>query len=397
MPFNRKKAAFDSHLIGIAFVLSILLPHSGILYLINPVLLLYLAYRYSSMRSIPLLQLALVGIIVVSVIWNLMAGVTIAPKSLIRSLFIAELFLFFPFCGDYRLPNRYIFFVVFVILLSQLCYILNYSPLISFFNQVYPYTGTLDSESVDYLVSHSQEAGSFSELEDIRFGGLFHNSNQCMKYVSLCTIAYVLENHGKPIAKFIPFLILVFICALLAGSRTGFVIIVLTLLFAFSFRGNRNGFIVFILLSIIGTLLFILFLSFQDSFRLFQLSEGLSSEGSLGIKYANFHEYYIRIDSLRAFLVGNASLESIRELYEVNFTQFDSEWGNAIYFYGFSFFLFYLLFLVGLVGRRLKGIYKIAGFILLWIISSTVLFSFRTSFAFLLLASKYVNASKRRI
>ena len=72
-----KKKNIDSIIVGVVFVLSILLPHKGVLYLINPLLLLFLAYRYSSIKRITLMQIAMAIIIVLSLSWNFFAGVDI--------------------------------------------------------------------------------------------------------------------------------------------------------------------------------------------------------------------------------------------------------------------------------------------------------------------------------
>ena len=390
-----KKKNIDSIIVGVVFVLSILLPHKGVLYLINPLLLLFLAYRYSSIKRITLMQIAMAIIIVLSLSWNFFAGVDISSKSFVRLFYILELLLFFPFCGNHKLPNVFIYFVVVIILLSQICYVYNVGVLIDFFNQLYPYTGSLDSESADYLVSQSQEADSLSALEAIRFGGLFHNPNQCMKYISLCSVAFILENHGRRLITFLPFFAIVGISSVLSGSRTGFVIVLSSLAIALAFRFVKYKVAILLVVILSAIIVPPIFSSLKDDYRLFQISSGLSSGGSISLKYANLHSYLQRVDSFRALVVGNASIESIKELYGVSFTKFDSEWGNAIYYYGILFTIIYFSFLIQLV-IRLKGYYRIAGLILLWIISSTILFSFRTSFAFMFILSKYLNASFSR-
>lgn len=202
----------EHHIIGITFVLSILLPHTGALYLVNPLLLLFLIRKYSWSSRPSIVQFMLGVIIITSIVWSTFSGIDISTKSLIRSFYILLILLFFPFCENIRIPSFYIYFVVIYILLSQLCYIFNIGPIINFINRYYPYEGEVVSESTDYLLAHAQDAGnSLSRLQIIRFGGLFHNSNQCMKYMSLCTIAFVLENHEKQFKYFIPFVFIVFL------------------------------------------------------------------------------------------------------------------------------------------------------------------------------------------
>ena len=387
----------ESHLLGVIFVVAILLPHVGLLYLINPILLLYLGIRYFSSKNVSPLQWAMIALITVSIIINLLSGVNISSKSLIRTLYIIGILLFFPFCKEIKIPNIYIYATASIILLSQLCYVLNIDFLIDLFNVIYPYTGNIESESVDYLVEQSQEAENLLDFESIRYGGLFHNSNQCMKYMSLCTVAFLLENREKSIVKVIPLLAIVLTSSIFAGSRTGFIVVLLSIFTSWLYRKDI-GLVAKVLLSL-GIAVCALYLLPESVFsqsRLFQISTGIEKEGSLSLKYANLKEYFGKADSFRAIFFGNISLESIKELYHTHFSQFDSEWGNAIYFYGVPFFLIYTFFLL-YIAFRLKGDYRIAAFILLWAISSTILFSYRTSFAFFLLASKYFYASNKQI
>lgn len=130
----------------------------------------------------------------------------------------------------------------------------------------------------------------------------------------------------------------------------------------------------------------------SDDFRLFRIFNGNEGEDSIGIKYRHLVYYIGQIDNLRAYLVGNSSLENIKSLYNTPFTQFDSEWGNAVYFFGFIFIGLYGYFLFKIVSQ-LKGVYIVGAFMLLWIISSTVLFSYRTSFAFFLVLSICYSSS----
>lgn len=386
----------ENQIVGIIFVIAILLPHTGLLYLINPILLIYLILKCSPNIRCSKLQIALSVIILLSILWNAFWDVDISTKSLIRSIYVLLIILCFPFCKNIRIPLLYIYLVVITILVSQICYIYNWGTFISVIEQFYPYEGDVAWFSSDYLLDHASDAGTdISKLEAIRFGGLFHNSNQCMKYVSLCTIVFMVENYKNNMKSSIPFLIVVLSSAVLAGSRTGFAIILLTVVIAYSIKlrysSNMLGYFV-IILGFVCIVIISNYLS-QD-FRIFKISEGFNDEGSISIKYYNLSYYLNNPENIRAYLVGNASIENIKQLYNTPFTQFDSEWGNAIYFYGFSFFICYFIFIIKTI-FKLKGIYIISAFMLIWMISSTVLFSYRTSFAFFLILSKYITASNK--
>ena len=388
---NRK----EEHLIGLIFVVAILLPHIGFLYIINPLLILYLGMRYSNQQK-TVTQLLLVFIVCVSLIWNLLVGVNITSKSLIRAFYICEMMWFFPFCPSIRIPSLYLYFVSGTILLSQLCTILNIGPIISFFDSIYPPSGEFDWESSEYLVSHAEDANTLSALQEIRFGGIFHNPNRCMKYVSLCLVVFLVDNFEKPFIRILPFVLITITSSLLAGSRTGFVIVVISLLSFFYFRFNKgksiNLWSIIVPLSV--SVLALIALSSILDLRVFRLAIGGARDGSISSKFSNLSDYLSRVDSLRALIVGNFSLESVKELYQTSYTGFDSEWGDAIYLYGFIWLIFYIAFLIMIVFNT-KGEGMISLFILIWIVSSTVIISYRTSFAFMLILSKYYSSYRR--
>lgn len=383
----------DEHIIGVIFLMAVLLPHTGVLYLINPLLLLFLALRYSSRIKSPIQEM-LVIIVVVSLAWNVLAGVEITSKSFIRAVYICELFLFFPFCKSIRIPNLYLYSVSGIILLSQLSTVLNVGPLITLFDTVYPPNGEFEWQTSDYLVSHAQDADSLSDLQKIRFGGLFHNANQCMKYMSLCFIVFLIENFSNKFKQLIPFIIITVISTLLAGSRTGFIIILLASVTVFYMRNHNQKTVdikrIIIPLSI--SVLFLYLISSAVDLRIFQIAIGGEKDGSISVKYENLDDYLQRINTARALLVGNFSMESVKDLYHTYYTGFDSEWGDAIYMYGFAWLFLYGLFLLHII-RNIKGVEVISVFILIWIVSSTMILSYRTSFAFMLVLSKYYYSS----
>ena len=262
---------------------------------------------------------------------------------------------------------------------------------------LYPYTGALDSESTEYLLEHSAEATSISELQNIRFGGLFHNSNQCMKYISLCSVIFVVENYRRPIKTHLPFWFMVFSSTLLSGSRTGLVIVFSAILMMVFIRRNTRVSLrsVAIYAIVISSILWAISVAFSGEFRMFDIKEGTSDGGSIMLKYDNLKYYLGLITEIRQILVGNFDVESIKAVYHTPFSQFDSEWGNAVYFYGFFFLIIYFAFLIRTFSK-LKGINIIALLLFFWIISSTILFSYRTSFAFFLILSRcYYNSQLR--
>jgi len=390
-----EKCSFDEHLIGIVFFLSILLPHVGVLYLANPIILLILGCKYNSKRYRPATCTFAVVLLIISFLWNMISGIPIDNKSIVRLIYIVEIFLFFPFCAsNCKIPNIYIYAVLILILISQICCIYGITAVSNIFDVIYPYGGEDESMSNAGKMASAANATSVIQLQDIRFGGLFHNSNQLMKYVSLCGIVFSIENFDREFKQVWPFLVLLLVSAFFAGSRTGFFIVVLTLAFwATNKKSNNVSFKTLFITG--GILLFIYYIIsvISPDFRVLKLGEG--SHDSIGTKFYNLQYYWNVVDSVRALAVGNvaSSTTTIRELYGAPFSIFDSEWGDLFYCYGLFFCIVYVTFLIYVV-KSLNGYYKIAALCLLWIVSSTVLGSFRTSFAFLFILSKYYIQSK---
>ncbi len=382
-------------LVGITLVVSVLLPHVAALYIVNPLLLLYLAFKYPRSGQLSILQILMVLLIICSLVWNMFYGIPIDSKSMIRGVYIIELLIFFPYIGNVNFRNIYIYIIVSVILLSQLAYVYGLGPIIGIIDILYPYTGDVVSESTDYLLEHSADATSLSDLQNIRFGGLFHNSNQCMKYISMCAVIYAIENYRSSIKIQIPFWIIVFSSAFLSGSRTGFVIVFATVALMLIFRKKQEISLktLFVSALLVCGVFYLASEVLSSQFRMFDLKSGTSAGGSISFKYANFAYYNNLVTEARQLIVGNFDVDSIRVVYHTPFSQFDSEWGNAVYFYGYIFIVVYFCFLAKTIGK-LKGVNLIALLLFFWVISSTVLFSYRTSFAFFLILSRCVSNSK---
>lgn len=382
-------------LVGITLVVSVLLPHVAALYIVNPLLLLYLAFKYPRSGQLSILQILMVLLIICSLVWNMFYGIPIDSKSMIRGVYIIELLIFFPYIGNVNFRNIYIYIIVSVILLSQLAYVYGLGSIIGIIDILYPYTGDVVSESTDYLLEHSADATSLSDLQNIRFGGLFHNSNQCMKYISMCAVIYAIENYRSSIKIQIPFWIIVFSSAFLSGSRTGFVIVFATVALMLIFRKKQEISLktLFVSALLVCGVFYLASEVLSSQFRMFDLKSGTSAGGSISFKYANFAYYNNLVTEARQLIVGNFDVDSIRVVYHTPFSQFDSEWGNAVYFYGYIFIVVYFCFLAKTIGK-LKGVNLIALLLFFWVISSTVLFSYRTSFAFFLILSRCVSNSK---
>lgn len=100
-------------LVGITLVVSVLLPHVAALYIVNPLLLLYLAFKYPRSGQLSILQILMVLLIICSLVWNMFYGIPIDSKSMIRGVYIIELLIFFPYIGNVNFRNIYIYISLF--------------------------------------------------------------------------------------------------------------------------------------------------------------------------------------------------------------------------------------------------------------------------------------------
>jgi len=306
-------------------------------------------------------------------------------KPILRLFSFGLLFLLFPFCGYVKTPVFVIFLSLLFILLSLVAYAYGISPLVSFFDTVYTYTGDQRGFQSDYLLSG---AGDVDFITNRRYGGLYHNPNQCVRYVCLLLIIFLIEYSVRT-KVFAVLIILVYLSVVLSGSRTGFVVVSGLLLYRFLFYENSGGLksSVVVSLILVGVLALVFYITLSSlDLRMFDISSG--AEGSLGAKFSYFMHFFRQLDSPLRFLFGHFSNEDMWRLYGVE--RLDSEWGELFYNFGFLGSLSLIVFYVNLWKTKND---KIRFFMLLlfWGITSTVIFSFRMSFLFMLLLSSYYS------
>ena len=142
---------------------------------------------------------------------------------------------------------------------------------------------------------------------------------------------------------------------------------------------------------IISSLIFGDFFSNDTDVRAINFRGGL--EGSLLPKWVFFRSYIETRPEVWQSLFGCFDI-SLVEYYTGSWGILDSEWGNAYFAYGLTFCIAIVIFYVA-VYRRTPKATRLHFIILLWVISSTLLFSYRASFIFLLLLSKYYISIKK--
>ncbi|MBO7493975.1 MAG: hypothetical protein J6T87_07525 [Bacteroidales bacterium] len=378
-----------SHFVGIGLVLGFLLPHSSIaLYLVNPLICVFyqlfkqnrVYYKWSWLVLVPIL---------ITLFINLPQGVE--TKSLLICFTLMLYFACFPIVGGVKIPNGYFYFILVFILLTQVAYAFNISFVERILDTFYPIMES-DTEAI-----YNQRAVNASNIYDFRLGGLYHNGNDCSRFLTFLLAAYLILNSMKPFVKHIPFVAMSFYGVLLTGSRTGFVVASLFVV-AYLFVDKRTSVtwkVIMMLVAVVG----FAFLTLMGSnvFRGVNVVKGFSD--SANYKMDTFGYYLSTENSAVRLLLGY--LDSTRfdksEAITHVMSKFDSDYGGIIFCYGFIGFASILLFFFT-VFKRMRSEGRLFFVLLLWMYSSTIIQSYRAVFLFMLLLSViYNNYNKQAI
>lgn len=375
-----------------AIIVALLLPHTSIISLIiagSLPLTLFLINSKFSKLNYNKYSFIFGGVIILSFLVNAIMGADISIKSLQRLFTFITLFLLFPFVLYFKIYNWVLYFCLTYLLLSQLAYVLGINFLVQFYNTFYPYTGELQGYSSDFLLSGS---GEVDFILNRRYGGIYHNPNQLIRYISLLLLVLFIENRNRSLLYKLPFLSLVFIATSIAGSRTGFFFVIIVIVFSYFYNRPKISIsnAALPLFTVILTLVSAIYFLSQYELRILEVSSGL--DNSIGLKIEWFLTFLNQLSSPLNFLVGHFSTDNIL-VYGINIL--DSEWGELFYNFGllgvFTLFMFYFD-LFKTKDRNLRFLLLI----LIWGISSTIIFSFRMSIFYMIILSNYYSYYKQR-
>lgn len=373
------------HFLGVAILLAFLLPHSNTLFLlVNPILCLLLVISYPKSRRIQPFVLMVLIPVVISLILNL----DVASQKALMSTFTILLYLTcFPFVGQTSIRNGYLYFCLGYIIVSQLVYVLGISSLINFFEQAYP----INEEEITGQVEIAMRRNvTLSNMTDYRLGGIYHNSNQCAKYLTLLLAFFFINNLDRKSRVVLIFSTVAFAGILFTGSRTGFVVSSLILFFGL-FRQSgypKSVRYIFIVLAVIGITYIV---TSETSLRGLDVESGLHN--SADSKWFTFLYYLENENSALALLFGHLDTSLFKGQYGLAMNNFDSEYGSLIYRFGFVGFFAFIYYLYMLY-QNIDKSYRFFFVVCLWIISSTIIASYRTFFVFMLLLSIIYNRPK---
>jgi hypothetical protein len=383
--FKSTQSKTDQHIISLAFMFGLFMPNGTLFYYLVPVVIFLLGLRYSKFNnSVFSFKYILLALILISFILFAITNTDkIDAKGLLRNIVLFELILFFPFAKNVRIPNTYLYFTLIFIFISQISYMLGIDTITSFFNRNYPYDGDYAQYQSDYLKSAADRMSLVNR--DLRLGGLFTNPNQCARYLNIIFAVFLIENYNAKLKPILPFLIIYVLSIIATGSRTGFFITIVVFSYYLYIKStnkkNASKYILILLvLFFVSGFIYLANSELAQTLRFLDFDEGL--EKSLFTKIGILTNYLLENANLLKAMFGNFSNDGVFAI------QFDSEWGELVYRYGlifiFSLILFYLHFY-----RRTAPRSRLIFFILLWMISGTVLISYRASFVFLLALSKY--------
>lgn len=380
----------DRHLISLAFMFGLFMPNGNLFYILVPIVTLFLGLRYSKFNNtvFSFKYVLLVIILISFILFSFTSYEKVDIKGLMRNIVIFQFILFFPFAKNVRISNAYLYFALIYIFISQISYMLGVNPIISFFNNYYPYEGDRYFYESDYLMSMAKEMSLTNR--SLRLGGLFHNMNQASRYLTIILAVYLIENYNTSFKSKLPFLFIYSLSVIATGSRTGFFISVFMLgYFMYLKSKNKKNKVAKYLQLFVILLLIISFIlatnsNLTETYRFLDYDEGLNK--SLFVKFGILFAYLSENLGVIDLVFGKFTN------YGFSAIHFDSEIGELIYRYGFSMLIAFVLFFI-IIYRKLNPKYRIFLIVLLWVISATVILSYRTGFVFFLLLSKYSYSS----
>ena len=352
------------------------MPHSNTLFqLMNPLLCLFLVYGfYNSRRWKPYVLMA-----VIPVALSLLINLSVSSQKALLSAFTIMLYFFcFPLVGRVQVRNIYMYLCLVYIVVSQFVYLLDIQFLTDFFNTAYPI-----GEDDRNAILHMQSNITYGTILNYRLGGIYHNANQCARYLCMLLAFFLVTNQDQKNKGVLIFSGIVYASILLTGSRTGFVVASLILYFGLFRQKSYKGTIryIFIAMAVLGLVYIV---SSGVSFRGFGINRGF--QNSANLKWDTF-VYYLQQETNPVYLLlGHLDTSLFTGQSSELLSSFDSEYGDLIFSYGFVGFLSILIFW-WMTARHIEKTKRFFFILLLWIITSTIVASYRAFFIFILLLS----------
>lgn len=393
---GNKENNSGSVFLSMVFFLALFIPHSNNVQMSMQIgMLFFLGVSLKSMRISGFLYkaafLPFLFCFIISFLINILDASTAENKDIFMNFYIFLLLLLFPFNKNIKPMHSLVFIIsIFYIFISQISYVFNIPLIIDYFEKFYSYQGDMLGYQSDFVLSG---AGDMEFISNRRYGGLFHNPNQAMKYMTLLYLGALLFWVEKNIYKFSIVSLIVFSSIILSGSRTAlFIYVIVSFIYIFPFlkKANKKSITIFFLVIMFVIYGAIKITSGFQSERAFLVGEGLSN--SVGVKLIWLQDTLEQMD-VSKLLFGHFWRSSFTDY---NVLMLDSEWGYLIFDYGIVGFLTWIFSLIYLFYKCPKR-YRLIFIFLLWSISSTVLMSYRTSFVFFMLLGSCLLISDPKV
>lgn len=387
----------NKYIADILLLILLLSPTSGVFYYLMTLVVLFCIFYYRRQTRTYWgyskgLKLLFIICCFFSVSLYAVSSMSFSVIPCYRALILILMMFFFPFVSGVKIHKITILIGVLFTLSTQLCYVVNFTPLIRFVNDFYPFESDLHLYSDDYLSS----AQGMTIGSAFRLGGFMHNPNNCARtYTFFYAILLIFVDDWKLSSKnFLQYLcsLCIMLGLLLCGSRTGFVVFALLSIIKFYITSNTKRKILIFLLTM-GFIAFVY--SFlggvgEEEYRALRVAEGM--DDSMTSKFNHIVEYYSAHVSLFHFLFGQFDQHQMIN-YLKDAESMDSEIGVSLFTYGVVttvvlFLLLYSFF------KKIRKPYILFAVLLLWMLSSSLLFAYRVSLAFMFLLSICFSNSK---
>lgn len=378
----RKINVIDNHFLSFVWLMLFIMPNNNIFYLFVPisfVILFNIRTKTNINSIITLVLLSLLITFLINIDKNYLRF-----KDYSRFVTLIIFVITFTKLRGSAILKPYIYFAVFFLVLSQFAFFLNISFLVDLINANYV------SELSEYKIQ-SYENFQISEYGLNRLGGIYFNSNQYAKFIEFILLALVFEKNqfNKNELIFLGSIIIFSIVA--TGSRTSFIVLISILLGYLYFNNKLNHKNVVLLITISFLLLgYLLVTTNFSEFRMFKIQEGL--DNSFGIKVQLFQRYLSDVDSPLHLLFGNLSTQVLIQEYGFIVSSTDFDLGNVTISYGLVFYLLFFVFCF-ISYKRMLTKYRVFFIILLWMLSSTIINSYRAAPIFFLMIGLYYKRS----
>ena len=378
---------FIDIVVNVTLLVLLFLPQSNIQYVFFVgVMATCVASNFRSVR-IDWLKAAIVLSLLVTFLINAATnaeGYGMSAKSVVRCVMIMLMLVFFPFLKAHKIYPATIYVAIIYLLFSQLCYFFQLTPFWMYYDSVYPYNGEIYSYTSAYL---SKQYMNFM----VRFGGLYHNPNQCARAYTFLLAILLIEwkslgaNTWKKVI-----LVMLFFGVILTGSRTG--LLAFLLMSAYYYYKNNDSVNKVRNVTVIALVgLVILYFYSNIEIRSVKLSEGM--DDSFGSKIGFLMDYLHDETSWLYVLFGHYNMDLSNVAHYIPFGTMDAEWGFAVFAFGVVFFVLLLIYYVK-VAMNFRGEYAMLNFCLIWAVSGTILFSFSASMTFFFILSIYLGRIK---